>query len=152
MAESLISRVLDNRPIPVENDAVDVATLLSIFYKLPVFIADRRDLRGNVGLVVGRETRTFEVLQGHDPIRTQGRLFMTDDVGYFASCIVPGKRAACTERSNQLLLSALFPANVGDSIVRDFLRRGGNWLQSLCGGDIVHESMVGQSEGEIAEG
>ena len=148
VAETLVAKVLDERPMPVENDAVDVATLLAIYYKLPVFVNDRRDLRGNIGLVVGRPNRPFEVRQGDLPLDTGGRLFLTDDTGYFDSVIRIGKRAYVGERTRQILLTALFPENVGDSIIRDFVRRGGNWLQTLCGGEVVHEGMVGQSEGE----
>lgn len=148
--ESLLLRVLEGGPLPVENDAVDAAQLLSMYYKLPVFIADRRDLRGDVGLVVGRGDRAFETIQGVEPIRTEGRLFCADDLGYFASPLAAGKRAAVTERSTDLLLMALFPENVGDSIVRDFIRRGGNWLESLCKGQVVEEGMVGEPEAASA--
>ena len=94
----------------------------------------------------GGATREFEVLQGHTPVDTQGRLFLTDEIGYFASPHTFGKRALVTERTHNVLLAALVPENVGDSIVRDFIRRGGNWLESLCGGQVSHEGMVGEAE------
>lgn len=146
LAELLLRKILDGGTLPVENDAVDAAVLLSLFYKLPVMIRDRATLKGDIGLVVGRSNRPFEVMQGHDAIRTEGRLFLKDDVGYFASPIAQGKRGIVTERTHDILLMALFPENVGDSIVEDFIRRGGNWLESLCGGQVSQEGMVGHAE------
>ena len=145
-AERLLRAILEGGPMPVENDAIDAATLLTLYYKLPVFLHDTRTLRGDIGLVVGRPNRAFEVMQGHDSIRSEGRLFLKDELGYFASPIACGKRGLVSERSTSLLLTALFPENVGDSIVRDFLKRGANWLQSLVGGEVLREGMVGQAE------
>ncbi|MEZ6195258.1 MAG: hypothetical protein R3F20_05985 [Planctomycetota bacterium] len=51
-----------------------------------------------------------------------------------------------TERTRELLVTAIFPENVGDSIVRDFIRRAGNWFESLCGGEVCAEGMVGEAE------
>ena len=144
--ERLLRRILEGGPMPVENDALDAATLLNLYYKLPVFLKDKRVLRGDIGLVVGRQNRDFEVLQGQDGIRCDGRLFLTDELGYFASPLAEGKRGLVTERSTDLLLCALFPPNVGDSIVRDFLKRGANWMTSLCEGEVVREGMVGEAE------
>ncbi len=144
--ERLLRTILEGGPMPVENDALDAATLLTLYYKLPVFLHDTRTLRGDIGLVVGRSNREFEVMQGHESIRSEGRLFLKDELGYFASLIAAGKRGLVSERSESLLLSALFPQNVGDSIVRDFLKRGANWIQSLVGGEVVREGMVGEAE------
>ena len=144
--EVLLRKVIEGGNLPVENDALDAAALLAIYYKLPVMISDVRDLRGPAGLVVGREGRPFDVLQGHDPIRVQGRLFLKDDIGYFASPIAPCKRALVTERTKRALLTCIFPENVGDSILNDFIRRGGNWLTSLCGGEVIVEGLVGEAE------
>lgn len=146
--EALLRKLLEGGALPVENDAVDLATLLTLYYKLPVTLSDAREIRGDVGLVVGARTRPFEVVQGHDPIRTEGRLFLRDDVGYFASPIAQGKRALVTERTTALLACAIFPPNVGDSIVRDFLKRCANWYESLCQAEVVQDGMVGQAEAE----
>lgn len=146
--EMLLRRIIEGGTLPVENDAVDLCTLLTLYYKLPVMLVNAAEIRGDVGLVVGNGTRTFEVMQGHDAIRTEGRLFLRDDIGHVASPIAQGKRALVTERSSSLLLAAIFPPNVGDSIVRDFLRRAGNWYESLCGGEIVQDGMVGQAEAQ----
>ncbi|MEZ6195257.1 MAG: hypothetical protein R3F20_05980 [Planctomycetota bacterium] len=62
--ESIIRKLLEGGPLPVDNDAVDLATLLGIYYKLPVFVNDERAVTGNVGLVVGRSGRDFETAQG----------------------------------------------------------------------------------------
>jgi DNA/RNA-binding domain of Phe-tRNA-synthetase-like protein len=146
LAERILRTILESGPMPVENDALDATTLLTLYYKLPVFLHDTRTLRGDIGLVVGRANREFEVMQGHDAIRTEGRLFLKDDLGYFASPIAAGKRGLVSERSSSLLLTALFPQNVGDSIVRDFLKRSANWIQSLVGGEVLREGMVGDAE------
>lgn len=143
--ELLVRKIIENGPMPVENDAIDLSVLLTLYYKLPVFIADRTELKDQIGLVVGKPGR-FEVSQGQEPIRTEGRLFIADDFGYFASPLAVGKRAIVTERTSEIVLIALFPENVGDSIVQDFVRRGGNWIEGLCGGQIVQEGMVGQAE------
>ena len=45
-----------------------------------------------------------------------------------------------------LLITAILPENIGDSIVRDFLRRTANWYESLCGAVMTQEGMVGQGE------
>ncbi len=145
-AERLLRTILEGGPMPVENDAIDAMTLLTLYYKLPVFLHDTRTLRGDIGLVVGRPNRPFEVMQGHDSIRTEGRLFLKDELGYFGSPIAAAKRGLVSERSTSLLLTALFPQNVGDSIVRDFLKRGANWLQSLVGGEVIRDGMVGEAE------
>jgi len=145
-SEDLLRRILEGRPLPVENDAADARTLLSLFYKLPVLLVDANQIRGDVGLVVGQSSREFEVLQGHEPIHTEGRLFVRDELGYFGSPMAEGKRAVVTERSTSLLLIGIFPENVGDSIVKDFIRRGGNWLESLVGGQVAQEGMVGAAE------
>ncbi|MCA9320770.1 MAG: hypothetical protein KDB53_08550 [Planctomycetes bacterium] len=145
-AELLLRRVLEGRNLPVENDAVDAGVLLGLFYKLPVVLIDPTSLRGDVGLVIGNPSREFEVQQGHDPIHTGGRMFFADDLTYFASPVALGKRAVVTERSRRILTMAVFPENVGDSIVRDFIRRAGNWLESLCGGSVTQEGMVGVAE------
>lgn len=145
-SERLLRGMLEGGPMPVENNAIDVAVLLALYYKLPVFLTDVKALRGDIGLVVGRDNRNFEVLQGLEPIRSQGRLFLKDEIGYFASPIADGKRGLVGERTTDVLVSALFPPNVGDSIVRDFLKRSANWLTSLCGGEVVREGMVGDAE------
>ena len=148
--ERLLRTILEGGPMPVENDAIDASLLLALYYKLPIFLTDCRALTGDIGLVVGRDNRNFEVLQGHDPIRSEGRLFLKDEIGYFASPIADGKRGLVGERTTNILVTALFPPNVGDSIVRDFLKRAGNWMTSLCGGEVVREGMVGESESNEA--
>lgn len=149
LTESVIRRLLEGGPLPVENDAIDLALLLGIYYKLPVFVNDERGVNGDIGLVVGKAGRDLEVAQGA-PVRSQGRLFLADELGYFESVSARGKRALVTGRCTEMLVTALFPENVGDSIVRDFIRRAGNWFESLCGGEVVAEGMVGTAENESA--
>lgn len=144
--EKMLRRMVEMGPMPVFNDAADAALLLSLYYKLPVFVTNRAVLRGNVGLAIGRPNRRFEVMQGDESLRTDGRLFLRDEVGYFASPLANGKRGLVGERSDSLLVTAILPENVGDSIVRDFLRRTGNWFESLCGARVAQEGMVGQAE------
>ncbi|MEE9394795.1 MAG: phenylalanine--tRNA ligase beta subunit-related protein [Planctomycetota bacterium] len=146
VTEDTLRKLLEGGPIPVENDAVDSAVLLSIYYRLPVFAADADKLVGDVGLVLGRESRDFEGHQGQARVRTEDRIFLTDDIGYFDCIVAAGKRAAVTERTQTVLLVAVFPENVGDSIVRDFLRRARNWFENLCGGEVTQEGMVGEPE------
>lgn len=150
-AEALIRKLIESGPMPVENDAVDAAVLLSLYYRLPVFIADRREIRDRVGLVVGKPGR-FETSHGAEPIRTEGRIFLSDELGYFASPLTVGKRALVTERTTSMLVTALIPENVGDSIVQDFIRRAGNWIEGLCGGRVIQEGMVGQPEQQTNAG
>jgi DNA/RNA-binding domain of Phe-tRNA-synthetase-like protein len=148
LTESVMRRLLEGGPLPVENNAIDLALLLGVYYKLPVFVNDERAITGDVGLVVGKAGRDLETAQGGAPIRSQGRFFLADEVGYFESISARGKRALVTERCTNMLVTALFPENVGDSIVRDFIRRAGNWFESLCGGEVVAEGMVGTAENE----
>ncbi len=144
--ERMLRRMVEMGPMPVFNDAIDAALLLSLYYKLPVSVTNREVIRGNVGLTIGRPNRRFEVMQGDEAIRTEGRLFLSDDVGYFASPQTNSKRGLVGERASSLLVTAILPENIGDSIVRDFLRRTANWYESLCGAVMTQEGMVGQGE------
>ena len=144
--ERMLRRMVEVGPMPVFNNAVDAGLLLSLYYKIPVFVTNRETLKGNVGLSVGRPNRQFEVMQGDEAIRTEGRLFLRDEVGYFASPQANGKRGLVGERTSSILVTAMLPENVGDSIVRDFLRRTANWFESLCSASVSQEGMVGQAE------
>lgn len=146
--ESILKKVLEGGPMPVENDALDCALLLSMYYKLPIFLADTATLRGNVGLVVGKKGRELEPDRMDGLVRAEGKIVLGDELGYFDSLFTRGKRALVTERTTDMLVVMLFPENVGDSIVHDFLRRGRNWFTTLCKGEVAREGMVGEAERE----
>ena len=144
--ERMLRRMVEEGPMPVFNDAVDAGLLLSLYYKIPVFVTNREVLKGNIGLSIGRSNQHFEVMQGEEAIRTDKRLFLRDEMGIFASPQANGKRGLVGERNTSILVTAILPENVGDSIVRDFLRRTANWFESLCGATMTQEGMVGQGE------
>ncbi len=145
-AERLLEGILQGEPMPVENDAEDTCTLLMLFYKLPVILVDPTALRGDIGLALGRPGSSLEIVESRESLSTDGKLVFADDLGEFTSPYAQGKRGLVTERSQNLLLIGVFPENVGDSIVKDFIRRSSNWMVSLCGGEVVQEGMVGEAE------
>lgn len=118
---SQIRRVLRREPMAVENDAVDGAALLSLFYAAPVFLHDAEAVRPPL--------RLAGVPEGPALVDASGPLALLQEER--------PRRAAVHEGTRSLVFLLLDPGTdpAQDGTLKD--HRIANWITTLTGGEAI---------------
>ncbi|MCF6094593.1 hypothetical protein L1765_11540 [Microaerobacter geothermalis] len=101
-SESLIRRIMQDKPMYWVNSAVDINNFFSIQYSLPMGIYHESQIKGNITLRLGREGESYEGLNGRQT-SAEGKLVLCDEIGPFGSPVVDSTRTMITENSKDIL-------------------------------------------------
>jgi hypothetical protein len=127
----LMRLVARQEPFPVQDDARDTANLVSLYYRLPVWLWDPSRLRASLRFGRGDFDGRLQTPEGGREI--EGVPTFYDQLGPVGSLLHGVGRGGATESSRQLLAVVLDPGLDGGLDHEALVRRAGNWFQSLAG-------------------
>lgn len=83
-SEALVRRVLQGKPFPEVNSAVDIANYCSASFMLPIGLYDDDKIHGQVVLRRGRPGESYPGIR-KDAVGLEGRPVLADDLGAFGN-------------------------------------------------------------------
>ncbi len=120
-SEALLRRILQGKPFPEVNSAVDVCNLCSVSFLLPIGLYDPGKIRGGITLRRGRPGESFAGIRKEE-VHLGGRPVLVDDLGPFGNPTSDSVRA-CVDLETKSLLMVIFgpheaPADLLEAHVR----------------------------------
>jgi len=109
-SEALLRRVLQGKPFPSVNSAVDVSNLCSTSFLLPIGLYDAAQIRGDVTLRRGEAGEAYPGIR-KDSVNVAGRPVLVDAVGPFGNPTSDSARTCVTEATASLFMVIFAPAD-----------------------------------------
>jgi DNA/RNA-binding domain of Phe-tRNA-synthetase-like protein len=107
-SEALLRRILQTKPFPCVNNAVDVCNLASVRMLLPLGLYDPAALRGGVVLRRGRPGESYPGIR-KDEVHLEGRLTLVDELGPFGNPTSDSARASVRADARSLWVVVFAP-------------------------------------------
>lgn len=108
-SEALLRRILQGKPFPEVNAAVDVANLCSISFLLPIGLYDSNKVRGSVTLRRGGPAESFVGIR-KDRVNLGGRPVLVDDDGPFGNPTSDSLRTSVDATTSSIFMVVFAPA------------------------------------------
>jgi DNA/RNA-binding domain of Phe-tRNA-synthetase-like protein len=105
-SEALLRRILQGKPFPEVNSAVDVCNLCSVSFLLPIGLYDAAKICGGISLRRGRAGESFAGIR-KDEVHLGGRPALVDDLGPFGNPTSDSLRT-CVDPGTTSLLMVIF--------------------------------------------
>jgi DNA/RNA-binding domain of Phe-tRNA-synthetase-like protein len=109
-SEALLRRVLQGKPFPAVNSAVDVCNFCSTSFLLPIGLYDAAQVRGAVILRRGEPGESYPGIR-KDAVNVAGRPVLVDEVGPFGNPTSDSLRTSVTEGTSSLFMVIFAPAD-----------------------------------------
>lgn len=109
-SEALFRRAARGKPLPRILAPVDVCTLCSLEFLLPICLYDAGRLRGRVVVRLGRAGESYPGIRKGE-IRLEGRPALFDDEGPFGNPTSDSLRASVREETTSLLMVIFAPSS-----------------------------------------
>lgn len=109
-SEALLRRVLQRKPFPAVNSAVDVCNFCSTSFLLPIGLYDAAQVRGAVILRRGEPGESYPGIR-KDAVNVAGRPVLVDEVGPFGNPTSDSLRTSVTEGTSSLFMVIFAPAD-----------------------------------------
>lgn len=109
-SEALLRRVLQGKGLPRILNAVDVCTLCSLRFLLPIGLYDAGRVRGAVTLRRGRPGESYPGIR-KDEVHLEGRPVLSDDDGPFGNPTSDSLRTSVTPSTRSLAMVIFAPAS-----------------------------------------
>ncbi len=109
-SEALLRRVLQGKGLPRILNAVDVCTLCSLRFLLPIGLYDSGLVRGAVTLRRGRPGESYPGIR-KDEVHLEGRPVLSDDDGPFGNPTSDSLRTSVTPSTRSLAMVIFAPAS-----------------------------------------
>ncbi|HZN55426.1 MAG TPA: phenylalanine--tRNA ligase beta subunit-related protein [Candidatus Polarisedimenticolaceae bacterium] len=109
-SEALVRRVLQGRPFPRVNAAVEVCNLCSVTFLLPIGLYDAGKIRGDVTLRRGAAGESYAGIR-KDAVSVAGRPVLEDDEGPFGNPSSDSLRTCVTEATEALFMVIFAPSD-----------------------------------------
>ena len=109
-SEALLRRILQGKPFPSVNSAVDVCNLCSTSFLLPIGLYDAARIRGAVSLRRGEPGESYPGIR-KDSVNVAGRPVLVDQVGPFGNPTSDSLRTSVTEDTASLFMVIFAPAD-----------------------------------------
>ena len=113
-SEALLRRILQAKPFPSVNSAVDVCNLCTTSFLLPIGLYDAAKIEGDVTLRQGSPGESYPGIR-KDRVNVAGRPVLVDDAGPFGNPTSDSLRTCVTEDSTSLFMVIFAPANYAPS-------------------------------------
>jgi len=107
-SESLLRRALLAKPMPKILNAVDVCTLCSLAFLLPIGLYDAHRIRGKVTLRRGRPGESYPGIR-KDDVHLEGRPTLADEEGAFGNPTSDSLRTSVTAATTSLWMVIFAP-------------------------------------------
>lgn len=109
-SEALLRRILQGKPFPSVNSAVEVCNLCSTTFLLPIGLYDASRIVGAVTLRLGKPGESYRGIR-KDQVNVAGRPVLVDDVGPFGNPTSDSARTSVDEATQALLMVVFAPAD-----------------------------------------
>lgn len=129
-SEALLRRVLQEKPLPVISNAVDLCTLLSLEFLLPMGLYDADRIAGPVRLRRGAPGESYPGIR-KDAVGLEGRPVLSDSAGPFGNPTSDSLRTCVGESTRSLWLVLFAPPDSASEILSAFLGRASDGLTSF---------------------
>lgn len=110
-SESLLRRVLRDKPLPRISNAVDVCNQLALDFLLPLGLYDTAKIRGPVRLRPGRPDESYAGIRKNE-VHLDGRPVLADDTGPFGNPTSDSLRTSVDESTRSLWMVIFAPSSV----------------------------------------
>ena len=115
-SEALLRRILQGKPFPSINSAVDVCNLCSTSFLLPIGLYDAAKIGGGVTLRQGEPGESYPGIR-KDSVNVAGRPVLVDDLGPFGNPTSDSLRTCVTEATTSLFMVIFAPADYAPSLL-----------------------------------
>ena len=115
-SEALLRRILQGKPFPSVNSAVEVCNLCSVSFLLPIGLYDAAKIRGAVTLRRGEPGEAYPGIR-KDAVNVAGRPVLVDDVGPFGNPTSDSLRTSVTEGTSSLFMVIFAPADYAPAVL-----------------------------------
>jgi DNA/RNA-binding domain of Phe-tRNA-synthetase-like protein len=109
-SEALLRRILQVKPFPSVNSAVDVCNLCSTSFLLPIGLYDAAKINGDVTLRRGEPGESYPGIR-KDSVNVAGRPVLVDDLGPFGNPTSDSLRTSVSEATSSLFMVIFAPAD-----------------------------------------
>ena len=109
-SEALLRRILQGKPFPSVNSAVEVCNLCSTSFLLPIGLYDAAKIRGVVTLRRGEPGESYPGIR-KDAVNVAGRPVLVDELGPFGNPSSDSLRTSVTESTSSLFMVIFAPAD-----------------------------------------
>jgi DNA/RNA-binding domain of Phe-tRNA-synthetase-like protein len=109
-SEALVRRILQGKPFPAVNAAVDVCNLCSASFLLPIGLYDEGKIRGTVTLRRGAPGESYPGIR-KDAVNISGRPVLTDEAGPFGNPTSDSLRTCVNGETTALWMVIFAPAD-----------------------------------------
>jgi DNA/RNA-binding domain of Phe-tRNA-synthetase-like protein len=131
--ESLIRRILQNKPFSWVNSGVDVNNFLSIQFGLPAGLYNANKMEGDIILRPGEPGETYQGLNGRE-ITGEDKFFLADSKGIFGSPFVDSVRTSVDETAVELLHIFFIPPGYNRYPDEQILKGAAEMFTNINGG------------------
>jgi len=108
-SEALLRRILQGKPFPSVNSAVEVCNLCSTSFLLPIGLYDAAKIHGGVILRRGEPGESYPGIR-KDAVNVAGRPVLVDEEGPFGNPTSDSLRTCVTEATASLVMVIFAPA------------------------------------------
>ena len=115
-SEALLRRILQGKPFPSINSAVEVCNLCSTSFLLPIGLYDAAKIGGSVTLRQGEPGESYPGIR-KDSVNVAGRPVLVDDLGPFGNPTSDSLRTWVTEETTSLFMAIFAPADYAPSLL-----------------------------------
>jgi len=109
-SESLLRRVLQDKPLPRISNAVDLCNLCALLFLLPIGLYDRDAIQGEVTLRRGAAGESYPGIR-KDEVHLEGRLLLADRTGPFGNPTSDSARTAINASTRSIWMVIFAPAS-----------------------------------------
>lgn len=113
-SEALLRRILQGKPFPAINSAVEVCNLCSTSFLLPIGLYDAARIHGEVTLRRGSPGESYPGIR-KDSVNVSGRPVLVDTLGPFGNPTSDSARTCVTEATTSLFMVIFAPADYGQT-------------------------------------
>ncbi|HEU5180165.1 MAG TPA: phenylalanine--tRNA ligase beta subunit-related protein [Candidatus Polarisedimenticolia bacterium] len=126
-SEALLRRILQGKPLPNISNAVDLCTLLSLEFLLPMGLYDADRIAGPVLLRRGTPGECYPGIR-KEVVGLEGKPVLSDSKGAFGNPTSDSLRTCVTESTRTLWLVLFAPAPMDPGILTAFRNRASEEL------------------------
>lgn len=139
-SEALVRRVLQNKGLYFVNSAVDVNNFCSLKYLLPFGIYDLGQVQGDIVYGIGPVGSYTSIAGDHKS--TEGKPFLSDNVGPFGNPTADAGRTAATLITSRLLSVVYVDEEISEADLQEVLDYTADMLVRYNDGTVVQKTIV----------
>ncbi len=140
-SESLLRRVLRQRPLPRISNAVDLCNLLAMTTHLPMGLYDAEKIDGPVHLARGAGFESYRGVR-KEQVNLHGRPVLADRTGPFGNPTADSARTAVDRNTTRLWLVVFAPSSYPRQTMERQLQQARNSMMRHLGVEPTHSKLL----------